>query len=277
MVATRSGDKRHLWKEVSSAAWKPGGWATQAAALAARIQFKHWVDFERNAKKRAAQSESVASRASAALDALLQTPEPTRVSGRKRPRHARVGVGLKVIGGKVQLGLALAEIMPDCSPGPDELIQYHARSAGSLQRVRKRRKRELDIKYGLHAVSCESEVLWSDVIARCHAEAARRDSSGTARVRPRGATIANRVGVQRRHRPDRHVQLKEQQAQRQQDRVKAARAYRARIRKFARKTRAYRRAYRDGQPNSLADVERLIKVYKSHRSAEVFDKKFCHE
>ena len=51
----------------------------------------------------------------------------------------------------------------------------------------------------------------------------------------------------------------------------------ARIRKFARKTRAYRRAYRDGQPNSLADVERLIKVYKSHRSAEVFDKKFCHE
>ena len=171
LVATRSGDKRHLWKEVSSAAWKPGGWATQAAALAARIQFKHWVDFERNAKKRAAQSESVASRASAALDALLQTPEPTRVSGRKRPRHARVGVGLKVIGGKVQLGLALAEIMPDGSPGPDELIQYHSRSAGSLQRVRKRRKRELDIKYGLHAVSCESEVLWSDVIARCHAEA----------------------------------------------------------------------------------------------------------
>ena len=50
----------------------------------------------------------------------------------------------------------------------------------------------------------------------------------------------------------------------------------ARIRKFARKTRAYRRAYRDGKPNSLADVERLIKVYKSHRSAEVFDKKFCH-
>ena len=51
----------------------------------------------------------------------------------------------------------------------------------------------------------------------------------------------------------------------------------ARIRKFARKTRAYCRAYRDGQPNSLADVEKLIKVYKSHRSAEVFDKKFCHE
>jgi hypothetical protein len=50
----------------------------------------------------------------------------------------------------------------------------------------------------------------------------------------------------------------------------------ARIRKFARKTRAYRRAYREGKPNSLADVEKLVKGYKSHRSADVFDKKFCH-
>ena len=40
--------------------------------------------------------------------------------------------------------------------------------------------------------------------------------------------------------------------------------------------RAYRRAYREEQPNSLADVERLVKAYKSHRSADVFDKKFCH-
>jgi hypothetical protein len=31
-----------------------------------------------------------------------------------------------------------------------------------------------------------------------------------------------------------------------------------RVRKFARKTRAYRRAYREGQPNSLADVEKLV-------------------
>ena len=50
----------------------------------------------------------------------------------------------------------------------------------------------------------------------------------------------------------------------------------ARIRKFARKTRAYRRAYREGKPNSLADVEKLVKGYKSHRSADVFDKKFYH-
>ena len=51
----------------------------------------------------------------------------------------------------------------------------------------------------------------------------------------------------------------------------------ARIRKFACKTRAYCRAYQDSKPNSLADIEKLIKVYKSHRSAEVSDKKFCHE
>ena len=49
----------------------------------------------------------------------------------------------------------------------------------------------------------------------------------------------------------------------------------SRVRKFARKTRAYRRAYREGKPNSLADVERLVKVYKSHRGlqcADVFDR-----
>ena len=51
----------------------------------------------------------------------------------------------------------------------------------------------------------------------------------------------------------------------------------ARVRKFARKCRAYRRAYRDNTPNSLADIEKLVKAYKSHRSAEVFDYKFCQD
>ena len=56
----------------------------------------------------------------------------------------------------------------------------------------------------------------------------------------------------------------------------------SRVRKFARKTHAYRRVYREGKPNSLADVERLVKVYKSHTNcraavcADVFDKKLCH-
>ena len=31
----------------------------------------------------------------------------------------------------------------------------------------------------------------------------------------------------------------------------------ARVRKFARKTRAYRRAYRDNKPNLLADIEKI--------------------
>ena len=42
----------------------------------------------------------------------------------------------------------------------------------------------------------------------------------------------------------------------------------SRIRKYARKTRAYRRAYRDGQSNSLADLEKMVKKYKQHRSME---------
>ena len=45
-------------------------------------------------------------------------------------------------------------------------------------------------------------------------------------------------------------------------------------RKFARKARAYRRAYRDGEPNSFADVEKLMKRYKCHRNAATFDTAF---
>ena len=48
----------------------------------------------------------------------------------------------------------------------------------------------------------------------------------------------------------------------------------SRIRKYARKTRAYRCAYKQGKSNSLASLEKLVKQYKQHRSAEVFDRKF---
>lgn len=48
----------------------------------------------------------------------------------------------------------------------------------------------------------------------------------------------------------------------------------SRIYKFARKARAYRRAYRDNEPNSFADVEKLMKRYKCHRNAATFDTAF---
>ena len=51
----------------------------------------------------------------------------------------------------------------------------------------------------------------------------------------------------------------------------------ARVRKYARKSRAYRRAYRDGVSNSLADVEKLVATRKAHRSALDFDWKFICE
>ena len=71
--------------------------------MAARAAFKHWVDYERNSLQRQAQSKSVASRSSAALNVLLQTPEPTRVSRRNRLHDARVAVSLIAVGGKVRL------------------------------------------------------------------------------------------------------------------------------------------------------------------------------
>ena len=50
-----------------------------------------------------------------------------------------------------------------------------------------------------------------------------------------------------------------------------------RIRKYARKTRSYRHAYRVGKPNCFADIEKLVARRKQHRSAEVFDSKFLAE
>ena len=131
--ARRKGEKSSMWKRVYSAdEWKPGGWATEAAALAARSQFKHWVDHGMHLQQRLAQADSAAARSPASLGALQRPPDPTRVSGRKQPRNAHAIASLHVIDGKVQLGLAVAERMPDSSPGPDELIQYHSRSAGAM-------------------------------------------------------------------------------------------------------------------------------------------------
>ena len=38
-------------------------------------------------------------------------------------------------------------------------------------------------------------------------------------------------------------------------------------RKFARKARAYRRAYREGVDNEHTDIENMIKVFRAHRNA----------
>ena len=105
-AAQRNGDRRSLWHKVTSAKWKPDGWATEAAALAARLQFKHWVDYEMNSQQRLAQAGSAAARSSASLGALQRPPDPTRVSSRKQPRNAHAIASLHVIDGKVQLGLA---------------------------------------------------------------------------------------------------------------------------------------------------------------------------
>ena len=51
----------------------------------------------------------------------------------------------------------------------------------------------------------------------------------------------------------------------------------ARVRKFARKTRAYRRAYRHGTDNEHTSIEKMIKTFKAHRNAKDFATKFIRE
>ena len=45
-------------------------------------------------------------------------------------------------------------------------------------------------------------------------------------------------------------------------------------RKFARKARAYRRAYREGVDNVHACIEKMVKKFKAHRNAKDFAKAF---
>ena len=48
-------------------------------------------------------------------------------------------------------------------------------------------------------------------------------------------------------------------------------------RKFARKARAYRRAYREGVDNALTSIENMVKTFKTHRNAIDFAFKFIAE
>ena len=48
-------------------------------------------------------------------------------------------------------------------------------------------------------------------------------------------------------------------------------------RKFARKARAYRRAYREGTDNEHASIEAMVKKFKAHRNAADFASKFIRD
>ena len=48
-------------------------------------------------------------------------------------------------------------------------------------------------------------------------------------------------------------------------------------RKFARKARAYRRAYREGTDNEHTSIEKTVKKFKAHRNAKDFAKAFINK
>ena len=49
------------------------------------------------------------------------------------------------------------------------------------------------------------------------------------------------------------------------------------VRKFARKARSFRAAYRDGASNEHADIEKHVKERKAHRNIIDSEYKFCSE
>jgi hypothetical protein len=48
-------------------------------------------------------------------------------------------------------------------------------------------------------------------------------------------------------------------------------------RRFARKARSYKRAYREGKSNEHADLETMVKLFKSHRNALDFAGAFVRD
>ena len=170
--------------------------------------------------------------------------------------------------------------------------QWHTRSY-ALRRNKCARPQSFDVEQALGQSVAEAEeqygTSWADVLNNGAAAKVALRSMRKARGKARGGLVSMYGARDSRPKRERHVQRREIQHTKQELRLREAHAFRvehierlkgvlplARIRKFARKTRAYRRAYREEAPNSLADVERLVMVYKSHRSADVFDKKFCH-
>jgi hypothetical protein len=71
-------------------------WATQAAAIAAKSNFKEWVNGGRSSQQRLAGSASAASRAEAVQAARLRPLTPVRFRGSTRLEAAQVTVGLRI-------------------------------------------------------------------------------------------------------------------------------------------------------------------------------------
>ena len=169
-----------------------GGWATRAAAIAAKPHFKEWVNSGRNSQQRAAGATSAVARAKA-VEAARQRPlVPTRFRGGIRIEAAKVIVGLS-IGTTGTVAVAL-----DTVAHASELAteQWHKRAAQIVDR----KKRRLD---AVDAAAAEiPEWRWNDFSERCNKAARLRASeSGSSTVQrpPRGPSHAMRIGQRRHH------------------------------------------------------------------------------
>ena len=194
-----------------------GGWATRAAAIAAKPHFKEWVNSGSSSQQRAAGAASVVARAEAVAAARQRPLVPTRFRGGIRIEAAKVTVGLS-IGTTGTVAVAL-----DTVAHASELAteQWHQRAAQIVDR----KKRRLD---AVDAAAADiPEWRWTDFSERCKKAARLRASepgSSTVQRPPRGPSHAMRIG-QRRHHVS-HAARREQQWARQKEHVAAAHAVR---------------------------------------------------
>ena len=198
-------------------------WATEAAALAARSDFKRWVeDGMGGSQQRVAQAAATAARTETA--ARDQARIPVRFSGRNRMqlRAPLVGLSLQVDRSGVAVVTISVTLPTEDLPTEDTLAiaRWQQRSA----QVVDRKKRCRDAAEA--AAAAIPAVCWDDFFERCRKAAERLAAEPTtpAKQTPRGPSHAARISQRRRHVS--HIARKEQQWAQQQESVAAAHAVR---------------------------------------------------
>ena len=210
---------------ISTEAGYDATWATEAAALAARSDFKRWVeDGMGYSQQRVAQAAAAAARTETV--ARDRARIPVRFSGRNRLQLRAPLVALSL---QVDRSGVAAVMISVTLPTEDLLTEDTLAIARWQQRSAQVVDRKKRCRDGAEAAAAAiPAACWDDLYERCRKAAERLAAEPTTRKpaqwTPRGPSHAARISQRRRHVS--HTARKEQQWAQQQESVAAAHAER---------------------------------------------------
>ena len=227
-AAKQKGDPSAKQQQVLS--YDPGygrSWATEAAAEADRPNFKRWVDNGCIGLNAGQQAATAASSASASSSRQPRSAEPQRSSKRSKVNHAWRAV-LNLTVRTLATGAAVAaSVVGALAPMDPEQLRAAWQQRSAFLQESKRHRQQRAVR---EAQASVPEGEWEYFLARCRAVAVADEASGVLTFQPkgyRGRSQAALIGQRKKARPDQHVQRREQQARKQEARVRAAKEFRA--------------------------------------------------